>query len=83
MGTDNVRDDFLTGNNGAKKLTEEDLQKLDDLFVEVSPKHDIEEGVPPFSVSCNIIMYYFTLIMYLFTRKCVIVNFDCTIYIVK
>lgn len=49
MGQDNVREDFLAGRNGALTLTEEDLQRLDDVFVEVSPKREIEEGMPPFS----------------------------------
>lgn len=49
MGQDSVREDFLAGRNGAVKLTEEDLQHLDDLFAEVSPKRDGEDGIPPFS----------------------------------
>lgn len=49
MGQDNVREDFLAGRNGAITLTEEDLQHLDDVFVEVSPKREIEEGMPPFA----------------------------------
>uniref|UniRef100_A0A1B6CGS7 Caprin-1 dimerization domain-containing protein n=1 Tax=Clastoptera arizonana TaxID=38151 RepID=A0A1B6CGS7_9HEMI len=48
MGQENVREDFLAGKNGAVKITEENLQKLDDIFIEVSPKREIEEGVPPF-----------------------------------
>lgn len=31
MGNADVRNDFLTGSNGAVKLTEEDLKILDDL----------------------------------------------------
>lgn len=49
MGQENVREDFLAGRNGAAKLSEEDLQHLDDLFTEVSPKRDVEEGSPPFA----------------------------------
>lgn len=49
MGQDNVREDFLAGRNGAVKLTEEDLQHLDDLFTEVSPKREVEDGLPPFT----------------------------------
>lgn len=49
MGQDNVREDFLAGRNGAVTLTEEDLQRLDDVFVEVSPKREIEEGMLPFN----------------------------------
>ncbi|XP_075212065.1 cell cycle associated protein caprin family member [Lycorma delicatula] len=48
MGQDTVREDFLAGRNGAVKLTEEDLQHLDNLFTEVSPKRELEDGLPPF-----------------------------------
>ncbi|CAK1551874.1 unnamed protein product [Leptosia nina] len=49
LGKSEVREDFLNGNNGAAKLTEDDLRILDDLYPEVSPKHDInEEGNPGF-----------------------------------
>nr|CAD7462270.1 unnamed protein product [Timema tahoe] len=48
MGQDNVREDFLAGQNGAVQLTEEELKYLDDLYGEVSPKRIAEEGSPPF-----------------------------------
>lgn len=40
MGNENVRDDFLNGRNGAAQLTECDLKLLDDLYPEVTPKHE-------------------------------------------
>ncbi|CAH0560846.1 unnamed protein product [Brassicogethes aeneus] len=40
MGTENVRDDFLNGKNGAAQLTESDLKLLDDLYPAVTPKHE-------------------------------------------
>ncbi|KAJ2950606.1 hypothetical protein O0L34_g8858 [Tuta absoluta] len=49
MGTSEARDDFLNGTNGACKLTEQDLKILDDLYPEVTPKHEVtEEGQPGF-----------------------------------
>lgn len=48
MGTEQAREDFLSGANGALTLTEADLKSLDDLYTEVSPKH---EGPVAFSVS--------------------------------
>ncbi|XP_046747797.1 caprin homolog [Diprion similis] len=48
MGLDKAREDFLAGTNGAAKLTEEDLKYLDELYGEVTVKHDSEEGDLPF-----------------------------------
>ncbi|XP_034825159.1 caprin homolog [Maniola hyperantus] len=49
MGNAEAREDFLNGSNGAAKLTEDDLKILDDLYPEVTPKHDVnEEGQPGF-----------------------------------
>lgn len=49
MGNSEARDDFLNGTNGAVKLTEEDLKILDDLYPEVTPKHEVaEDGLPAF-----------------------------------
>ncbi|XP_053600168.1 caprin homolog [Plodia interpunctella] len=49
MGSNEARDDFLNGTNGAAKLTEDDLRILDDLYPEVTPKHEVnEEGQPGF-----------------------------------
>ncbi|XP_049864900.1 caprin-1-like [Pectinophora gossypiella] len=49
MGNTEAREDFLNGVNGACKLTEEDLKILDDLYPEVTPKHEVnEEGQPGF-----------------------------------
>ncbi|XP_059061866.1 caprin homolog [Achroia grisella] len=51
MGNNEARDDFLNGCNGAAKLTEEDLKILDDLYPEVTPKHEVnEEGLPGFHI---------------------------------
>ncbi|KZC12553.1 Caprin like protein [Dufourea novaeangliae] len=47
MGTDSIREDFLTGKNGAVKLSEEDLKYLDSLYNEVMTKHH-REGEPTF-----------------------------------
>ncbi|XP_023942768.1 caprin homolog [Bicyclus anynana] len=49
MGNSEAREDFLNGTNGAAKLTEEDLKILDDLYPEVTPKHEVnEDGQPGF-----------------------------------
>ncbi|CAF4935939.1 unnamed protein product [Pieris macdunnoughi] len=40
MGSTEVRNDFLNGTNGAVKLTEDDLRILDELYPEVTPKHE-------------------------------------------
>ncbi|CAG9792050.1 unnamed protein product [Diatraea saccharalis] len=49
MGNSEARDDFLNGTNGATKLSEEDLKILDDLYPEVTPKHELnEEGKSAF-----------------------------------
>ncbi|KAG7305554.1 hypothetical protein JYU34_009634 [Plutella xylostella] len=45
MGTPEVREDFLNGTNGAAKLTEQDLKILDELYPEVTPKHEEGEAV--------------------------------------
>uniref|UniRef100_A0A2A4JXQ5 Caprin-1 dimerization domain-containing protein n=1 Tax=Heliothis virescens TaxID=7102 RepID=A0A2A4JXQ5_HELVI len=51
MGNTEARNDFLNGTNGAVKLTEEDLKILDDLYPEVTPKHEVnEEGQPGFHI---------------------------------
>ncbi|KAL4714429.1 hypothetical protein ACJJTC_017724 [Scirpophaga incertulas] len=51
MGNSEARDDFLNGSNGAIKLSEEDLKILDDLYPEVTPKHELnEEGQPAFHI---------------------------------
>lgn len=46
MGTDQTREDFLSGQNGAVPLTDADLKVLDDLYLEVNPKR---EGPIPFA----------------------------------
>ncbi|XP_012255816.2 caprin homolog [Athalia rosae] len=43
LGSDKVRQDFLGGTNGAVKLTEDDMQILDNFYVEVTLKH-LNEG---------------------------------------
>lgn len=48
MGTEIAREDFVTGKNGAVKLTEEDLKYLDNLYNELMIKHHPEEGEPTF-----------------------------------
>ncbi|CAH0397513.1 unnamed protein product [Chilo suppressalis] len=51
MGNSEARDDFLNGTNGATKLSEEDLKILDDLYPEVTPKHELnEEGQSAFHI---------------------------------
>ncbi|XP_021916689.1 caprin homolog isoform X2 [Zootermopsis nevadensis] len=48
MGQESVREDFLAGRNGAVQLDDEDLKHLDDLYIEVLPKHGREDGALPF-----------------------------------
>ncbi|XP_076316594.1 uncharacterized protein LOC143228957 isoform X1 [Tachypleus tridentatus] len=49
MGTEEVRSDFLSGSNGAFKLSENDLNNLDELFKLISPdRGSEEEEVAPF-----------------------------------
>lgn len=49
IGNTEARDDFLNGTNGAVQLTEEDLKILDNLYPEVTPKHEVnDEGQPAF-----------------------------------
>ncbi|XP_075973014.1 cell cycle associated protein caprin family member [Anticarsia gemmatalis] len=51
MGSAEARNDFLNGTNGAVKLTEADLKILDDVYPEVTPKHELnEEGQPGFHI---------------------------------
>lgn len=51
MGNTDARNDFLNGSNGAVKLTEEDLKILDNLYPEVTPKHEVnEEGQSGFHI---------------------------------
>ncbi|CAL1279425.1 unnamed protein product [Larinioides sclopetarius] len=42
MGGDDVRQDFLEGNKGAVKLTEEELNSLDELYKAICPERDPE-----------------------------------------
>ncbi|EEB11098.1 GPI-anchored protein p137, putative [Pediculus humanus corporis] len=42
--TENVRQDFLEGQNGAVKLTEADFKVLDDLSTEILPKRFSDDG---------------------------------------
>ncbi|XP_063233681.1 zinc finger protein 391-like [Bacillus rossius redtenbacheri] len=48
MRQDKVREDFLTGQNGAICLTESDLECLDEFYVEISLMNDTEDDVPSF-----------------------------------
>ena len=41
---ENVRQDFLEGQNGAVKLTEADFKVLDDLSTEILPKRFSDDG---------------------------------------
>ncbi|XP_071830583.1 uncharacterized protein [Apostichopus japonicus] len=43
MGQDHIRNDFLTGSNGAESLEETDLTYLDEFYPLVSPSRDDEE----------------------------------------
>lgn len=40
MGQESVRNDFLTGSNGAATLAQTDLDLLDELYPAVTPKHE-------------------------------------------
>ncbi|KAF8786339.1 caprin-1-like isoform X2 [Argiope bruennichi] len=42
MGGDDIRQDFLEGNKGAVKLTEEELNSLDELYKTICPERDPE-----------------------------------------
>jgi caprin-1 len=59
MGQESVREDFLAGRNGAVQLGEEDLKHLDDLYIEVLPKHERENGALPFQVCGSSLYAYF------------------------
>lgn len=43
MGNNEAREDFLNGSNGAAKLTAGDMKILDNLYLEVTPKHEVNE----------------------------------------
>lgn len=49
IGGETIREDFLTGSNGASKLTQDDLKYLDDLYGEVTVKRVSEPGELPFA----------------------------------
>lgn len=49
IGAEVVREDFLTGANGAAKLTQDDLKFLDDFYNEVTMKRQPEPNEPPFT----------------------------------
>ncbi|XP_035233301.1 caprin-1-like isoform X2 [Stegodyphus dumicola] len=42
MGGEDVRQDFLNGNNGAVKLTEEELNSLDELYKAICPEREAD-----------------------------------------
>lgn len=46
-----VKQDLLTGNNGAVQLTDDELSKLLFFSKMVSPKRRVEEGKPLFEVT--------------------------------
>ncbi|XP_015123600.1 caprin homolog [Diachasma alloeum] len=48
IGAEVAREDFLSGSNGATKLTEEDLKFLDDLYNEITAKRHPETPDTPF-----------------------------------
>ncbi|XP_066586889.1 caprin homolog [Prorops nasuta] len=48
MGNESARDDFLSGTNGAIKLSEEDIKSLDSFYNEVLMTHQRDEGQPTF-----------------------------------
>ncbi|XP_074097208.1 caprin family member [Cotesia typhae] len=49
IGAEVVREDFLTGANGATKLTQDDLKFLDDFYNEVTMKRQPEPNEPSFT----------------------------------
>ncbi|XP_033342001.2 caprin family member [Megalopta genalis] len=63
MGTESVREDFLTGKNGTVKLTEEEVKYLDSLYHELSMKHHREEGEPTFFQQVQKVAEHFVLIV--------------------
>ncbi|XP_043489296.1 caprin homolog isoform X1 [Polistes fuscatus] len=46
MSTSTVREDFLSGANGAVQISDEELKYIDDLYKEIMMKHKREEGEP-------------------------------------
>lgn len=48
---DSVKQDLLSGNNGAVQLTDDELSKLSYFSKMVSPKRRVEEGKPLFEVT--------------------------------
>lgn len=46
-----MKQDLLTGNNGAVQLTDDELSKLSYFSKMVSPKRRVEEGKPLFEVT--------------------------------
>lgn len=48
---DSVKQDLLSGNNGAVQLTDDELSKLSHFSKMVSPKRRVEEGKPLFEVT--------------------------------
>ncbi|XP_022244159.1 caprin-1-like [Limulus polyphemus] len=62
IDTEEVRNDFLSGSNGALKLAEDDLNNLDELFKLVSPdRGSEEEEVAPFEeqlTTCSEHIFY-------------------------
>lgn len=51
MGGDDVRQDFLEGNKGAVKLTEDELNSLDELYKVICPERDPESENKNFDIN--------------------------------
>ena len=57
---ENVRQDFLEGQNGAVKLTEADFKVLDDLSTEILPKRFSDDGTRFENVSFITLIVFIT-----------------------
>lgn len=53
-----VKQDLLTGNNGAVQLTHDELAQLSHFSKMVSPKRRVEEGKPLFEVTIAFFIFY-------------------------
>lgn len=62
-----MRQDLLTGDNGAVQLAEDELLKLSNFCKMVSPKRRVEEGKPLFEVTI-LYLHYIKLNIFLSTN---------------
>lgn len=63
LNIDSVRGDFLNANNGAIKLSEDELKSLDNLCDEILMKHQHEEGDSSFNQNVQKIAEHYVAIV--------------------